>query len=148
MRKRSKQRLLGGLIPSFYRFLQKLNQSTPTKNFPSWRGCPVVEQRGVILLSQKSEKANRKEQLVRNLTNWSEKSTPSVRNLTNGEVALVRYLTKPKVIRFSVRYVGQGLQVTKFDLCRWGRCWTPIPLYLAAENSAVNLAAENSAVSF
>lgn len=22
--------------PSFYRFLKKLNQSTPTKNFPSW----------------------------------------------------------------------------------------------------------------
>ena len=33
-RKRNKQRLLGGLIPSFYRFLKKLNQSTPTKNCP------------------------------------------------------------------------------------------------------------------
>ena len=96
------------------------------------------------MLSQKSDEANRKERLVRNLTNRLEKSTPSVRNLTvgksglsqksdkvqilplvrnltNGEVALVRYLTKPKVIRFSVRYVGQGLQVSKFDLGRWGR---------------------------
>ena len=41
-RKRSKQRLLGGLIPSFYRFLKKLNQSTPTKNFLSWLECPGI----------------------------------------------------------------------------------------------------------
>ena len=36
---------------------------------------------GGILLLQKSEKANRKERLVRNLTNRLEKSIPSVRNL-------------------------------------------------------------------
>lgn len=56
-----------------------------------------------ILLLQKSEKANRKERLVRNLTNRLEKSTPSVRNLLP-QNRIVRNLTR--------RFLSQGERET------------------------------------
>ena len=51
----------------FYRNLIK-SKFTPMTNFPSWRGCPVVEQRGVILLSQKSD------ELIREIHSERQKS--------------------------------------------------------------------------
>lgn len=54
---------------------------------------------GGILLLQKSEKANRKDRLVRNLTNRLEKSIPSVRNLLP-QNRLCRNLTR--------RFLSQG----------------------------------------